>query len=229
MTLNVGGYKMRIVFWNCNGGFRNKYQYITQLKADLYIIAEVEPFKKIINPRFTQEVMDKAYLSFPNDKKGLLAFTCGNERILPLSWDNFRMRYFLPFTFNGKKIVGIWAKDNYIEDEYLYAKFHLQEMKNAILIGDFNSNVIWDKHHGYRTHTDFNDLMYSINHISAYHHQNNEPFGKETQPTFFMYHKLDRPYHIDYTYVPKTAEYTISFGDISYSKHSDHLPIILDI
>lgn len=221
---------MRIVFWNCNGAFRNKYQFIRNLDADLYVIAEVEEANKINDEQFIRDVKSQKYLSFPHDKKGLLAFTNHIQApIRLLQWDNYRMRYFLPFEFMGKTILGIWAKDNYIEDIYLYTSFHAKELANTILIGDLNSNVIWDSQHGYRTHSDFNQLMTSICHTSAYHLQSGELFGQESQPTFFMYRKPDRPYHIDYAYVPKNTNFTISFGGQNFLEHSDHLPLILDI
>ncbi|APR07661.1 hypothetical protein FAM21834_01543 [Lentilactobacillus parabuchneri] len=220
---------MRVVFWNCNGGFRNKYQYITKFDADLYIIAEVEGIDKLNNEQFKRDVQSEQYLAFPGDKKGLLVFTCRNEPIEPLHWDNYRMRYFMPFKFMNKTFLGIWSKDNYIEDIYLYTGFHLEKLADTILIGDLNSNVIWDSHHGYRTHSDFNELMASIKHISAYHDQSGEKFGKETQPTFFMYRKINRPYHIDYAYVPKGTQFEISFGSSHFLEYSDHLPMVLDL
>lgn len=220
---------MRIVFWNCNGAFRNKYEYVKKFRADLYIIAESECVSKITNQNFLQDIQFKNSLHFPGDKRGLLVFTMNAQKIIPLSWDDFRMRYYMPFKFAGKTFLGIWAKDNYIEDEYVYTKFHLQDLRDTILIGDFNSNVIWDHEHGYRTHTDFNRLMHSIDHVSAYHEQTNEPFGEETQPSFYMHRKVDRPYHIDYAYLPTDQKYKISFGNRNFLSYSDHLPLILDI
>lgn len=220
---------MRIVFLNCGGGFRNKRHYLTAFNADLYIIAEAESPQKILAVDYHQKIQDYLYVKFPRDKKGLFVYTLSDNSIVRLNWDDFRMRYFCPFSFRGYSFLGVWAKDNYIEDIYLYARFHLNDLKNAILIGDFNSNVIWDEEHGYRTHSDFNEIMDQIGHVSVYHSQEHVDFGKERQATFYLYRHLKRPYHIDYVYAPQNLKCHISFGNVEFIQHSDHLPIILDI
>uniref|UniRef100_UPI00403EFDC7 hypothetical protein n=1 Tax=Lentilactobacillus hilgardii TaxID=1588 RepID=UPI00403EFDC7 len=221
---------MRVVFWNCNGGFQNKIDCLLTLKADLYIVAEAEDPDKIKNQNYLSQVKEQRYLKFSRDRKGLLLFTFSNDLIQPLNWQNYRMRYFYPFTFRDFTFLGLWAKDNYIEDIYLYTSFHLKDLKKSILIGDFNSNVKWDNDHGYRTHSDFNNLMKQINHVSAYHSQERVPFGQEQQATFYMYRHYDRPYFIDYAYLPRDQAFHISYGDAkTYLVYSDHIPVILDL
>jgi hypothetical protein len=217
---------MKIVFWNCNGKFRAKGDIIIKEHADLYIISEVEPIDKI---SWLNNIPNKVYLKNSIDKRGLLVFSFSKDLIEPLNWLNPRIKYIQPFKFQQQLILGIWMKKNYIEDLYVYSYLNLHKMHDAILIGDFNSNVIWNREHNDRSHTDFNDLMSKINHFSAYHRQNNIAFGAEKQATFFMYRKIDRPYYIDYAYLPEQTNFKISFGEMNYLDYSDHLPIILTI
>lgn len=219
---------LKIVSWNCNRAFRNKFQYIQKLNADLYIIEECENPEKIIRPEYLNYVKSSAYKCFKGDKKGLLVFS-PVATINPVHWNDNRMRYYLPFNFLKHHFLGVWTKDNYIEDLYLYSSFNIQKLKNRYIIGDFNSNVMWDRKHGYRTHSDFNKLVSKVGLGSAYHMQTGDLFGQEKQATFYLYRKPEKPYYIDYAYLPEKSTFNITFGDSSFLQYSDHLPLILNV
>jgi hypothetical protein len=67
---------------------------------------------------------------------------------------------------------------------------------------------------------------------SAYHRQMNEAHGAESQPTFFMYRNIEKPYHFDYAFV-SSALLDGSHLALGTPEHfrsmSDHLPLVLDI
>ena len=65
---------MRIVFWNCNGAFRNKYEYVKKFRADLYIIAESECVSKITNQNFLQDIQFKNIVYIFQEIKGACWF-----------------------------------------------------------------------------------------------------------------------------------------------------------
>lgn len=133
---------------------------------------------------------------------------------------------------NGKyDLVGVWACSPYIEEYYVYQSINIDKYtENTILIGDFNSNAIWDRKHGKRNHSNVVGELKKINIVSAYHYLNNEEEGFETQPTFYLYRHTERPYHIDYCFV--TPKKLIKYEIINAEKWlelSDHLPIKVEI
>ncbi len=75
---------MKIVSWNCNGGFRKKTDYVDEIDADILIIQECE------NPKPST----KAYLQWAGDylwvgenkNRGLGIFSRNGNRIQALDW-----------------------------------------------------------------------------------------------------------------------------------------------
>ena len=83
----------------------------------------------------------------------------------------------------------------YIEEMVVYFSIykHLLNEK-SIIIGDFNSNVIWDTKHNIRNHTTFNTMLKKVNLESAFHVLNKIAYGKENTPTLYMYRNLEKGY-----------------------------------
>ena len=85
---------MRIVSWNCNGKFREKFEKIEELNADIYVIQECE------NP---QNYIDSVYSNFAKNyiwngekqNKGLGIFARGNISIENNGWDTYCLRNFM--------------------------------------------------------------------------------------------------------------------------------------
>jgi len=68
---------------------------------------------------------------------------------------------------------------------------------------------------------------------SAYHLVHHCDFGNEPYATFYMHRRKDRPYHIDYVFVPRKkfpelVEFQLGVYD-EWAGASDHMPIILEI
>lgn len=65
--------------------------------------------------------------------------------------------------------------------------------------------------------------------LSAYHRDRS--FGREPDPTHYFLWKQDRPFHLDYCFVPRTwivDEVTVgSFEE--WARLSDHRPVIVDV
>ena len=114
---------------------------------------------------------------------------------------------------------------------YVYQSINIDKYaENTILIGDFNSNAIWDKKHGKRNHSIVVNELKQINIVSAYHLFNKEEMGKEKQPTFYLYRHIDKPYHIDYCFAnPQIIKNFDVLKEYEWLKFSDHLPIRVEI
>jgi len=101
------------------------------------------------------------------------------------------------------------------------------------LIGDFNSNKIWDTKDIIANHTDVVEFLKLFDIESVYHRQFNEEQGKETQNTFFMNRKFEKPYHIDYVFASNRVtkmgfKLSLESWD-NWREKSDHVPLIFDI
>jgi len=103
-----------------------------------------------------------------------------------------------------------------------------------VLLGDFNSNTIWDAEHpSDRSHSALVRYLRGMGLVSAYHSRYAEEQGRETRPTFFLYRHQQRPYHIDYCFLPATwlgrmRDVTVGGHGVWASK-SDHMPLTVDV
>lgn len=223
---------MKIVSWNCNGGFRKKFEAIKELDADIYVIQECE------NPELTK---NKAYKEFSKNSfwiskdknKGLGVFAKDNISLKPKDWDNYGLKYFLPININNTfDLIAVWAHNpGHIEEYFVYQNIYFNHFnKNTIIIGDFNSSAIWDDKHKERCHTAVVNKLLEKDIKSVYHCLNDEEQGKETVPTFYMYRHIDKGYHIDYcfTNTDKVKEFQIGDPD-KWLQYSDHMPLIVTI
>ena len=232
---------MRIVSWNCNGAFRKKFKAILKYDADIYVILECE------DPRKSK---DSEYIKFANNflwigdskNKGIGIFGKENILLKKLDWsdeyEGHKVKHFLPFIINNSiKMLAVWTHYNnsptfgYIGQFWKYLKINKDKLKNAVIIGDFNSNVVWDKWERWWNHTDVIKLLNQIGLESAYHKNLKEEQGKETKSTFFLHRKFEKSYHIDYCFAPielNIKEFELGKYD-DWIKLSDHIPILITI
>jgi exodeoxyribonuclease III len=103
--------------------------------------------------------------------------------------------------------------------------------KQTLLIGDFNSNTIWDKKHRASNHSNVVKLLDEKGIFSLYHLHHNQIQGKEQHPTFYMYRHKNKPYHIDYCFASADLAsklISVEVGDYdSWITLSDHVPFIV--
>ncbi|PWL27167.1 MAG: exonuclease [Fluviicola sp. XM-24bin1] len=233
---------MRIVEWNSQGAFRKKIDHVLSLNPDLLIVPECESETKLSLGVQTPKPNDFLwYGDSPNKGIGIFSYSDYKFELLPAFNPNFR--FILPIKVSNKEgaflLFAIWAMDNkeypearYIGQIWLALNFYSSLLSlPTIITGDFNSNKIWDEKERVGNHTDVVNFLSVKNILSTYHEQEGENQGEELHPTFHMYRKKERPYHIDYLFASHQFRRgsSLKLGQYDEWKElSDHVPLIFD-
>ena len=217
---------LKILFWNCNCAFRKKYNIIQPYAADICVIAECENPKLYDFSGFNY----KSVWIGDNKTKGLAVFAKPELSLERLNWLDSSLRYYLPFKVNNTVIVAVWAKKPYIEGYYEWQSINTGNINdNCIVIGDFNSNSIWDHMHGKRNHTAVVKMLNDKGLVSAYHVLAKEQQGAENNNTFYLYRDLTKGFHIDYVFCAEKRIKSFKIEEYKkFQQYSDHVPIVLE-
>jgi endonuclease/exonuclease/phosphatase family metal-dependent hydrolase len=104
----------------------------------------------------------------------------------------------------------------------------------SIVLGDFNAHPAFDKEHPKFTFASISDrLKTEFGLVSAYHGHREMAHGAEGDSTYFHQWSVEKPFHLDYCFVPElwaagiTSVTVGSFAD--YAAFSDHRPVIVDL
>ncbi len=248
---------MKIVTWNCNGALRKKTEELDTLDGDVYVVQECED-----PARSTDTFKDWAgsYLWVGTSKhKGLGVFPKKGNTVQALdwfgafkqpgvinsnsstSWSTAELKLFLPFTLNEEfQCLGVWTKAegadvfSYIGQLWKYLQIHRDQLRQerTILLGDLNSNSIWDKPDRWWNHSDVVEELSAIGLQSSYHRQTGEAQGQESTPTFFLHRNVEKAYHIDYVFASGDLldQSNVKIGEQkNWLGVSDHMPVVLEI
>lgn len=136
---------MKIVTWNCNGKFREKYRAISRFTADVYVIQECENPEAAASEDYRAFARNFLWIG-KNPNKGLGIFAKPSMQMERLEWQTAGLEYFLPCQINGLvDVIGVWAMKPYTKQ---YLDFQTRNYghfgKRTIVLGDFNSNARWD-------------------------------------------------------------------------------------
>jgi len=176
-----------------------------------------------------------------NPNKGVAVF-CSKEFTVQAVDDPFG-KWVIPIRVHGAvnlNLLAIWAcpvgtkrADNYIGEVHRCLVKHRGWFSTVPVVaaGDFNSNVQWDSNRPGRNHTEVVRLFESYGLISAYHAHHEEKQGAETRPTYYFYRHQDKPFHIDYVFVPKHWPLSsVEVGSFqAWGQLSDHVPVVVDV
>jgi hypothetical protein len=222
--------------------FRKKADFILTYEPDILIVPECEhPDKLKFNPNIPEP---KDILWFgTNQNKGLGIFSYSDFRFKLMDNHNPELRMIIPIAVTGGgydfTLLAIWAMDNkenhearYIGQVWLAINYYKDILGNStIIIGDFNSNKIWDYKDRVGTHSDVVNKLADKNINSAYHKHFGIEQGIEKHPTFFLHKKIFKPYHIDYCFASKDLIdklQSVEVGEYDFwMQYSDHVPVIV--
>jgi exonuclease III len=233
---------MKIVSWNCQMAFRKKAHLIQTMKPDILVIPECEHPDKLVG----LGLHPTSSLWYGNNKnKGLGIFSFGNYEMNMLDIHDKEIEIVCPVMvtsgFAQFALLAVWAQQSkdwdyrYIGQVWKAIHYYkkLLTENHSIIIGDFNSNVIWDKDHRLANHSMTVNKLKDLKLSSAYHDYFSCEHGSEQHSTFYLYKHEYRRYHIDYCFL---SEYfgkrllSVEVGEYStWKQYSDHSPLIVEI
>ncbi|MEP6781386.1 MAG: endonuclease/exonuclease/phosphatase family protein [Gemmatimonadaceae bacterium] len=226
---------MNLVTWNCSrGSYEKKGVLLEAFGADIIVLQECA------KPPVESESM----LWFgDNPRQGILIVVANSYTLRALPTEPDIPKFVIPIEVRGPEnftLFAVWSKGR---QKYRYvmgivrameAYRALVETGPTIVIGDFNSNAIFDHYHPKTlNHSALIRLLESLGLVSSYHEFFGEEQGAESRPTCYLLWKQERPYHIDYCFVPKAwmaRVRRVEVGDYqSWKQYSDHRPLSLTI
>lgn len=217
---------------------RNKYELIDSCNPEVLVIQECED-----PSRSTSAYREWAgdYLWVGQSKnKGLAIFSKHGHSLQRLSWETHDLMHFLPCRISDEfNLIGVWTKTEkgvtYLDQLWNFLERHAESLAGmpTILIGDFNSNSIWDKRYGLKNHSALFERFRELGFTSLHHELTGESLGDEKTPTLFMNRNLERSYHVDYALVSTSLRQSIKAFEIGQPKqwveHSDHMPLFVEV
>lgn len=233
---------MKIITWNCNMAFRKKAEFILAHNPDILIVPECEcPENLKFNINIPQPT-DILWFG-ENRHKGLGIFSYSNFRFRIRKTHNPKLKTIVPISVTGGNydftLYAIWANNpgdpdgQYVEQVWKAIHHYHKHLagKPSMLVGDFNSNSIWDRKYRESNHSNVVKFLETKGIISAYHLFHKQIQGREEHPTLYMYRHKNKPYHIDYCFASEDFAGKISsveVGDYKFwTRHSDHVPVMV--
>jgi hypothetical protein len=144
--------------------FRKKGGFILAHKPDILVVPECEHPDKLLFPAGTAKPTDVLWFG-ENKHKGLAVFSYSNYRFSVLDNHNENFKMIIPVSVRGGQfdftLFAIWANNptdpdgQYVTQIWKAIRYYdtLLTDKKSLLIGDFNSNTIWDRKHRASNHS----------------------------------------------------------------------------
>lgn len=229
---------MKIVSWNCNGALRKKLAAVRDLDADVYVIQECEDPARCESDEYRSWASNHLWIG-DNKNKGLGVFAREGFSLRRVDLDPGPLQLFLPCVLSDRfSLLAVWTKQansptfRYIGQVWKYLQLHRDFLRteSAALIGDLNSNSIWDVWDRWWNHSDVVRELQELGLSSAYHHVRDEQQGRELSPTLYLQRNITKPYHVDYAFL-SSALLPGTTVDVGIQDHwlplSDHMPLTI--
>jgi hypothetical protein len=226
---------MRLITWNCcRGTYARKAPLLDTLAPDIAVIQECA--KPIVESPSCLWFGD-------NPKQGIAIQASGPYRLHALPVLPDAPKFVIPVSVSGPRdftMFAVWTLGKqpyrYVEAAAKAVDMYRGEIAASptVMIGDFNSNTIWDATHPREfNHSSLVRRLHELKLVSAYHYYRDEEHGHESQPTFFLHWKKARPYHIDYCFLPEAWAKCIRHVEVGsfedWNAFSDHRPLLVEI
>lgn len=233
---------MKVITWNCQGAFRKKAEVILRRKPDILVIQECEHPAKLDVDSMILKPTDVLWFG-DNVHKGLGVFSYSGYRFQLFDQHNPKIKYVVPILVSNGDIeftlFAIWANNRedpdgqYVEQIWKGIQEYspLLRAQNVILIGDFNSNTIWDRKSRIGNHSHVVEKLAGMGIHSVYHRHFNQKQGGELHPTFYLHRNKAKPYHIDYCFSSDSMCKRVDLEVGNYEDwimHSDHIPLMVE-
>jgi len=227
-----------------------KFDALLALNPDIAVICEcAEPDRLRARGLDLNGGCDPVWIG-QNPNKGLAVFAFNGYRVARAELYHSTLRYIAPVHVTGPvacNLLAVWAQNlsggisrkrqsGPLRRSLSKYKAFLSD-RPALIAGDLNNNVIWDKPGWRINHAVAISKLASLGLVSAYHTVLGEEQGCETMPTIYWRdRKKDGPtYHLDYVFVPhhwidRVTEMMVgSYEDWCGSGLSDHVPVVVDV
>ncbi|MCC6460351.1 MAG: endonuclease/exonuclease/phosphatase family protein [Saprospiraceae bacterium] len=233
---------MKIITWNCNMAFRKKWSALVELNPDILIIQECENESRCQQTHFIPNYNEFIWIG-DNVNKGIGILSFNNYHIERSPDYSDVYKYIVPVKVTGPStfnLFAIWAMPDKTSKSKSYVGQIWHAMQHyapalqdpCILMGDWNSNAIWDHERKTGNHSQLVTLLQDYSILSVYHTLKQKKHGEEQEATLFFLKKKDKPFHLDYCFASTSllSDHTsIEIGAFErWIAYSDHMPVILD-
>ena len=234
---------MRIISWNCQGGYRKKIDNILELNPDIVVIQECESLESLRS--FCKEKIPLKSFWFGGfyPHKGLGVFFYKDYQILSIDND-ISIEFIVPMKIMNNfefYLFAIWAMAPMGKDKGKSYTYQIEKtitkhegiLRNnlSILIGDYNTPNIEKpvEKTGFMVIEEFKKLEI----FSAYHEYFKKGYGEHNHYTFYQHKKTEFKHMLDYCFASRSIIEKISKVEIGkyedWIEYSDHCPLIVEI